>query len=297
LPPSTVESTTPHVQMSTPYQPTMLPGPKPSTELLLPILNASALALIDKRQQDGSPDFEECWMCFSATPPFYEGIALFNNFTLLNDAEQLLFEPIQITLTEVSGIGNCAVGPHMILPLQLQNICNDTIVVNNTYKYNDTYLACSSGLTRYLVNEDFIKRKDYCVLVQLFPSLWIHDSDDLLGFWERGTELPCRRKREPDTAVTVAVLLGLGATGTHTGIASLVTSQQNVQRYHELNVAISQDLEDLREGIDQLTDSLACLSEVVLQNRRGLDLLLLQQGGLCALFSEKSVVYMWTRED
>jgi hypothetical protein len=28
LPPSTVESTTPHVQMSTPYQPTMLPGPK-----------------------------------------------------------------------------------------------------------------------------------------------------------------------------------------------------------------------------------------------------------------------------
>ena len=59
-----------------------------------------------------------------------------------------------------------------------------------------------------------------------------------------------------------------------------------------LIAAISQDLEDLREGIDQLTDSLASLSEVVLQNRRGLDLLLLQQGGLCALFSEKSVVYM-----
>ena len=134
-------------------------------------------------------------------------------------------------------------------------------------------------------------------MLQLFPNLQIHDSDDLLGFWERGTELPCRRKREPDTAVTVAVLLGLGATGTHTGIASLVTSQQNVQNYHELNATISQDLEDLREGIDQLTDSLASLSEVVLQNRRGLDLLLLQQGGLCALFSEKSVVYMWTRED
>ena len=75
--------------------------------------------------------------------------------------------------------------------------------------------------------------------------------------------MPRRSKREPVTAVTVAVLLGLGATGTHTGIASLVTSQQNVQRYHELNAAISQDVEDLREGIDQLTDSLASLSEVV----------------------------------
>lgn len=198
LSPSTVELITPHVQMSTPYQLTMLPGPKLSTELLLSILNASALVLVVKKQEDGSPDFEECWMCFSAIPPFYEGIALFNNFTLLNDEEQLLFEPIKITLTEVSGIGNCVVGPHMILPLQLQNICNDTIVVNNTYKYllarNDTFLACSLGLTRYLVNEDFIKRKDYCVLIQLFPNLRIHDSGDLLGFWERGTELPRRRK-------------------------------------------------------------------------------------------------------
>lgn len=78
-----------------------------------------------------------------------------------------------------------------------------------------------------------------------------------------------RSKREPVTAVTLGVVLGLGDTGTGTGIASLVTSQQNVQRYHELNAAISQDLEDVREGIDQLTDSLTSLSEVVLQNRRG----------------------------
>ena len=139
-------------------------------------------------------------MCFSTTLPFYEGIALFNNFTLLNDAERLLFEPIQITLTEVSGIGSCVVEHRMILPLQLQNICNDTIVVNNTYKYllapNNTFLACSSGLTRHLVNEDFIKRKDYCVLVQLFPCLRIHDSDDLLGFLGKGHRIaPQEQKR------------------------------------------------------------------------------------------------------
>jgi hypothetical protein len=139
-------------------------------------------------------------MCFSTTLPFYERIALFNNFTLLNDAEKLLFESIQIMLAEVSGIERCIVGPHMIPPFQLQNIGNDTLVVNNTYKYllapNDTFLACSFGLNRYLVIEDFIKREDYCVLVQLFPNLRIHDSDDLLGFLERGTELPLRSKKK-----------------------------------------------------------------------------------------------------
>ena len=92
--------------------------------------------------------------------------------------------------------------------------------------------------------------------------------------------------------VILEVLLGLGSTGTGTGIASLVTSQQNVQHYHELKAAISQDLEDLREGIDQLTDSLASLSEVVLQNRRGLDLLFLQQGGMFTALREKCCVYV-----
>jgi hypothetical protein len=130
------------------------------------------------------------------------------------------------------------------------------------------------------------------VVGPIVPNLRIHDSDDLLGFWERGTELPHKTKREPVTAVILAVLLGLRATRTGTGIASLVTSQQNVQHYHELKAAISQDLEDLREGIDQLTDSLASLSEVVLQNRRGLDLLFLQQGVLCAALREECCVYV-----
>ena len=76
--------------------------------------------------------------------------------------------------------------------------------------------------------------------------------------------------------VTLAVLLGLGAAGTGTRIAALVSCQQNARNYHLINEAISQDIENINRELDDLTDSLVSLSEVALQNTRGLDLLFLQ---------------------
>jgi hypothetical protein len=152
-------------------------------------LNASALALLDKTQRDNASEFEDCWMYFSVSLPFYEGIALFGNFTLLSDARQLPFESVQLTLTELSGIGSCMLDPSMLLPQPLLEICNNTFRVNkNRYSYllapNDTFLACSMGLTQYIIIQDFINNRDYCVLVQLFPNFSIHQSDDLLKFWD-----------------------------------------------------------------------------------------------------------------
>lgn len=109
---------------------------------------------------------------------------------------------------------------------------------------------------------------------------------EFLQFWERGTS--SRTKREPITAGTLAILLGLSAVGTGTGVASLITSQQS---YHQLSAAIDRDISELQQGITYLKDSVASLAEVVLQNRRGLDLLFLQQGGLCAALKEECCFY------
>jgi hypothetical protein len=108
------------------FSPLFLRPPPPSTDLLWSILNASALALLDRTQRDNASEFEDCWMCFSVSPPFYEGIALFGNFTLLSDARQLPFESVQLTLTEFSGVWSCVLGPGILLLRPLLEICNNT---------------------------------------------------------------------------------------------------------------------------------------------------------------------------
>ena len=76
--------------------------------------------------------------------------------------------------------------------------------------------------------------------------------------------------------------------GVGTGIASLVTSNQ---QYTQLSMAIDRDLKEMHAGLKNLKDSVTLLSKVVLQNRRGLDLLFLQQGRRCSALREECCFY------
>ncbi|RMC18934.1 hypothetical protein DUI87_03532 [Hirundo rustica rustica] len=141
------------------------------------------------------------------------------------------------------------------------------------------------GITPCVYLSKFNNLADFCVQFLIVPRVLYHQEEEMYRFLEETIPL---RKREVMTGVTIAMLLGLGATGTATGVSALMTQHQ---RLSQLQMTIDKDLLRIEKSISFLERSISSLSEVVLQNRRGLDLLLMQQGGLCATLREECCFY------
>lgn len=191
-----------------------------------------------------------------------------------------------LTLPEVTGSGTC-LGHSPELESQL---CAHKVTVSSsdTSKYivpsSGLYWACNSGITPCVSVASFSSSKDFCVLVQIYPRLVYYSTEEFEGhFLGRA-----RFKREP-VIITLAVLLGAGIlAGVGTGTAALV---EGPRQLGILEAAIQQDLRATETSITALEKSLTSLSEVALQNRRGLDLLFLKEGGLCAALKENCCFY------
>ncbi|XP_008837633.1 MLV-related proviral Env polyprotein-like [Nannospalax galili] len=231
---------------------------------------------------------KSCWLCLAAAPPYYEGIATLGNYSKVTVSEPRCHAgtPHPLTLAEVSGSGLCLGKP----PQTHTHLCNKTI---DFPQEQGSYLlpqpgawwACNGGLTPCLSPDVLNGTGGFCIMIKLLPRIFYHPAGEV----ERSfTQRPHWAKREP-VSLTLALLLGAGvAAGVGTGTAALV---QGPQLYANLEKAISEDIRDLEQSVSYLQESLSSLAEVVLQNRRGLDLLFLKEGGMCVALGEECCFY------
>lgn len=264
--------------------PTSSPSPIRTEDRLFNLLDG-AFAVLNHTNPTAT---QSCWLCFADNPPYYEGIAQVQSYNDTSDHSHCPWgSQRKLTLSAVSGTGLC-IGR---VPTGHQPLCNKTINtlpdVSDQYLVPplDTWWACGTGLTPCLHTSIFNITEDFCILVQLVPRVIYHDDSSFIDEFDHHT----RYKREPIT-LTLAVLLGLGvAAGIGTGAAALI---QQPYYYNELRAAMDADLGALEQFITKLEESLTSLSEVMLQNRRGLDLLFLKEGELCAALKEECCFYV-----
>ncbi|XP_036134460.1 syncytin-2-like [Molossus molossus] len=87
----------------------------------------------------------------------------------------------------------------------------------------------------------------------------------------------------------IPIIVGLGISGAlATGTAGLGVA---VHSYTKLSNQLIDDVQTLSSTIQDIQDQIDSLAEVVLQNRRGLDLLTAEQGGICLALQECCCFY------
>ncbi|NWX05331.1 ENV2 protein, partial [Caloenas nicobarica] len=150
---------------------------------------------------------------------------------------------------------------------------------------NAKWICSKPGLTSCVSMNYLETVKEFCIQVVIIPKITYHPEE--YGY-RLETILSHRLiKREPITALTLGAIIALSTAGAGVGIASLV--RQN-QEFTALRLAVDEDLLKIEQSITALEKSVRSLSEVVLQNRQGLELLFLK-GGLCAALKEECCVY------
>ena len=84
--------------------------------------------------------------------------------------------------------------------------------------------------------------------------------------------------------VVLEIMTGIGM-----GIGRIASS---TTFYHTLFKHFTDDIERVAKSLVALQDQLNSLAEVVLQNRRGLDLLTAEKGGLCLFLDKECCFYV-----
>ncbi|XP_059891256.1 syncytin-1-like [Delphinus delphis] len=279
-----------HLYPQLSYHPLILPKVDPSEldSQTMSILEAT-FALLNTTNPNLAQD---CWLCLPQGPPRPIAIPTFANLNISERCNPTsLPEPFPIQFSKFSTTFNtsCFVKNDSLsnasidLGILSSTGCSQYIPVNSSLcSPNTTVFVCGSNLAyTYLP----LNWTGVCTLATLLPNVDLISGDTPLPI--PSFDLWAGRTKR---AITVLPLLvGLGITGAvATGSTGLGVS---LHSYSQLSRQLIEDVETLSGTIQDLQDQLDSLAEVVLQNRRGLDLLTAEQGGICLALKEKCCFY------
>lgn len=267
------------------------PGYSPEDNTLWKVMQAS-YGLLNNTYPNLT---QECWLCYSIKPPYYEAVRSEANPRRRNgtNPRECLWKTGRestpgLTIAQVIGKGIC-LGK---APQGRNHLCSRNISLSLEKSAwlipaaNIKWVCTTLGITPCINTRAFNLSPEFCVQVIIVPRIIYHPKEYI--YHQHTTPEHHLEKREPFTALTVAILLTIGGARLGTGATALA---QNQQQFRELRISVDEDLSRIEKAIDGLVKSVRSLSEVVLQNRRGLDLLFLQQGGVCAALREECCMY------
>lgn len=260
-----------------------------SAELMYSLLNDSAPNIT-----------QDCWLCLHPEPSYYIGVAVeaqvgpdkgdiiktsLSSGSLNSPECKWGTQLHQVTLRDVQGKGTCFVTEYYQLsaspirdasPYQVH--CSRTIRARRTQEWaallkapEGTWWVCASRMAPCVTLWE-ANQEELCVLTRILPRLYYAHGGTGWAHLRNQEEAHPKHKRAP---VLVPLLAGAAIAGSIAVEATALAKEETIVK---LDQQVDQDLRTLEDSMEALEGSLSSLAEVVLQNRRGLDLLFFKTG-------------------
>ncbi|XP_062961872.1 syncytin-1-like [Cynocephalus volans] len=270
------------------YHPLALPKPR---DITLDPHTQDILSATHSLLNSTNPSLaQDCWLCLTVGMPLPTAIPMFNaSYIPFNEtANCSLSFPFRVQPSGFN-LSDCLQGLS-------QNNSYDVDVGFVTFSHCHTItnistpicpspgqvFICGGNLAYTLLPTNWT---GLCVSASLLPDISIIPGDEPVPL----PSLDLITGRHRRALQVIPLLIGLAITtamasgGAGIGVA--------VNTYNKLSRQLIDDVQTLSGTVNDLQDQIDSLAEVVLQNRRGLDLLTAEQGGICLALQERCCFY------
>ncbi|XP_053435842.1 syncytin-1-like isoform X2 [Nycticebus coucang] len=228
---------------------------------------------------------QNCWLCLHLGLSMPIAININSIELSSNNCMPIMPLPVQPIFSEAP----CIVSPYRddsyAIDIGILSLTNCTDIINITYSPcapNDMVFVCGNNLAYTILPTNWT---GLYTIPFLRPNIDIVNGNESLPI--PSFDYISGRSRRAIQFLPLLTTLGITA-GMATGTASMGIA---VHKYTELSQLMAEDIQALSSTVKDLQDQLDSLAEVVLQNRRGLDLLTANQGGICLALQEKCCFY------